>query len=64
MIWLLAHPSPVSKVHRRPTRRLSKRDNLLKGEGRGEGMGEEQKYNYTALKESLVLYKSFNTLWV
>ena len=36
MIWLLVHPlplSPVSKLDRRHTGRLRKRDNFLKGQG-------------------------------
>ncbi len=44
MIWLLAHPlppSPISKLDRRHTGRLRKRDNVLTG-GWGEGEGEEQ----------------------
>ncbi len=51
MIWLLPHPlpSPVSKLDRRHTGRLRKRDNLLTEEG-----GRR--------RESLVFYKSFNTL--
>jgi hypothetical protein len=37
MIWLLAHPlpPPVSKLDRRQTGRLRKRNNLLTGEGGG-----------------------------
>ncbi len=37
MIWLLAHPPPVSKLDRRHTGKLRKRDNLLLGGGRGKG---------------------------
>ncbi len=55
-----SHPSPVSKVDFRHTRRLRKRDNLLTG-GRG-GSGEGA--NSYRGEKSLVLYKSFNTLWV
>jgi len=47
MIWLLAHPippSPVSKLNRRYTGRLRKRDNLLMGEGVRGGVGEEPNF--------------------
>jgi hypothetical protein len=36
MIWLFLTPSPVSKLDRRLTGRLRKRDNLLIGKGGGE----------------------------
>jgi hypothetical protein len=55
-VWFLAHPLPpfpVSKLDRRQTGRLRKRDKLLSGEGVG-GKGWDQ--------ETLVLDKSFNTL--
>jgi hypothetical protein len=53
-IWLLApFPSPVSKLERRHTGRLRKKDRLLTG---GEGS------LIIRLQESLVIYKSFNTL--
>ncbi len=52
-------PSPVRKLDRRHTERLRKRDNLLIGEG-GMGWARGQ---ITRPQESLVLYKSFNTLW-
>ncbi len=45
---------PASRLDRRRTGRLRKRDNFLTGEGEGLGVEPE---------ESLVLYKSFNTLW-
>jgi hypothetical protein len=45
--------SPVSKLDRRQTGRLRKRDNLLTGEG-GEGQ-------IIRRRDSLVLYQSFNT---
>ncbi len=54
------HPNPPSLVIKlgwRHTGRLRKRDNLLTG----EGVGEEP--NRTT-RERLVLYKSFNTLWL
>jgi hypothetical protein len=34
-------PPPVSKLDRRSTGRLKKRDNLLTGQREGEGVGEE-----------------------
>ncbi len=49
---------PVSKLDRRHTGKLKKRDNLLTGEG-GEGVGEEPNHRP---QESLVLYNPFNTL--
>jgi hypothetical protein len=58
MIWLLAHPLPlslVSKLDRRHTGRLRKRDDLLTGE---VGKGRVRRP-----QKSLVLYKSLNTLW-
>jgi hypothetical protein len=53
VVWFGSSPAlcPLSRQH---TGRLRKRDKLLMGEG--EGDGREQ--------ESLVFYKSFNTLWV
>ncbi len=51
-------PSPVSKLDWRLRIRLRKRDNLLTGVG-GQGCGGGP--NLTT-RESLVLYKSFNTL--
>ncbi len=55
----LAHPpspptSPVRKLERRHTGKRWKRDNLLTGEGGGQIIRQ---------RESLVLSKSFNTLW-
>ncbi len=47
--------SPVSKLDRRHTRRLRKRDNVAGGGWRKSSIIRPQ--------ESLVLYKSFNTLW-
>jgi hypothetical protein len=61
MIWLLAHHlplSPVSKLDRRHTGSLRKKDNLLTGEEEEGGLGAES-YDW---QESLVLYLSFNTL--
>jgi hypothetical protein len=60
MIWLLSRPppSPVSKLDRRHTGRLRKRDNLLLREG-WRGWGRSQT---TRLRESLILHKSFN-IW-
>jgi len=52
--------SPVSKLDRRHTWRLRKRDNLLTREVRNGWGGE--KPNHTR-RESLVLYKSFITRW-
>ncbi len=56
MIWLLPYrfPPPVSKIDRRHKGRLRKRYNLM-------GVVEE---TIIQMRESLVLYKSFNTLWV
>ncbi len=51
-------PAPVSKLERRHTGSLRKRDNLLTGEG-GRGWGRSQ---IIRQRESLVLYKSFNIL--
>jgi hypothetical protein len=53
-------PSTVSKVNRRHTGRLTKRDNLLTGVGGGGGGGRSQ---VTPPQERLVLYKSLYTLW-
>ncbi len=62
MIWLLPQPLPslssVSKLDGQHTGKLRKRDNLLKGEGE-EVKGRSQ---IKRRKETLVLYKSFNTL--
>jgi hypothetical protein len=63
MIWLLPHqppPYPISKLDRRHTGRLRKRDNLLTGEGGGGGGGRAQ---VRRRRESLVLYISFKPLW-
>jgi hypothetical protein len=51
MVWLLPHllPPPFSKLDRRHTGRLSKRDNLLTGLGGGGEMGEEPNHT-TATK--------------
>jgi hypothetical protein len=62
VVWLLHHPlslppSTVSKLERRHTGRLRKRDNLLKGERMRDRTQIIQQ------QESLVIYKSFNTLW-
>ncbi len=51
----LTPPPPVSKLHRRHTGRLRKRDNLLTGDGLGEGPNRRR-------RESLILYKTFNTI--
>ncbi len=52
-------PSPVSKLVRRHTKRLRKRDNFLTGEWeRGQAWSR-----IIRPQESLVLYKSFNSLW-
>ncbi len=57
LIWLLPHlPSPVSTVDRDTHKKTEKRDNLLTEEGNGRGQIKGQ-------RESLVVYKSFNTLW-
>ncbi len=53
------HSFPISNLDRRHTGRLRKRDNLLKGEG-GRGWARSR---IIRPQESLVLYKSFNTLW-
>jgi hypothetical protein len=61
MIRLHAHPLPpstLSKVDRRLTGRLRKRDKLLTGEGR-RGWAWSR---IVRQQESLALYKSFNTL--
>jgi hypothetical protein len=60
LIWLLPTPLPlfsISKLDRRH-RKTKKRDSLLNGEGERE-WGRSLIYR----RESLVLYKSFNTLW-
>jgi hypothetical protein len=57
MIWLLSPspPPPVSKLDGQHVEKMRKRDNMLMGEGgRSQIIGR---------RESLVLYKSFNTLW-
>jgi hypothetical protein len=51
-------PSPVRKIGQRRRGRLRKRDNLLTGEEKRRGLGEELNH----ATASLVLYKSFNTL--
>jgi hypothetical protein len=53
-------PSPVSKLDRRRTGILRKRDDLLTGESKGWGWARSQ---FIRQQESLVLYESFNTLW-
>jgi hypothetical protein len=57
VIWpLLPPPSPVSKLDRRHTGRLRKKDNLLTGErGRSQIIRRG---------ERLVLYNILNTLWL
>jgi hypothetical protein len=63
MIGLLSqssNPLPVSKLDRRHTGGLRKRDTLLTGE---EGRGWVWR-RMIRTQESLVLYKSLNTLWV
>jgi hypothetical protein len=50
---------PVSKLDRRHAGRLRKRDNLLPWEGEGGWA----RVRIIRLRESIVLYKSFNTLW-
>ncbi len=52
--------APVSKLDGRHIGRLRKRDNMLTREGRG-GWGRSQ---IIRQRGSLVLFKSFNTLWV
>jgi hypothetical protein len=60
-LWFGSSPTPpVSKLNRRHTVRLRKRDNLLTGEGGGKEVDENP--NHSTAK-SLVLYKPFNTLW-
>ncbi len=54
-------PSPVNMTDRRHTGRLRKRDNLLPGEG---GKGGWARSWIIRPQESLILYKSFNALWV
>ncbi len=62
VVWFVSsHPFPpssFSKLDRRHTGRLRKRDNLLTG--RGKGVGEEPDHT-TARKPSL--NETFNTLW-
>jgi hypothetical protein len=51
MIWLHAHPlppSPVSKLDRRHTGRLRKRDNVLSSQGE-KAVGEES--NHTTARK-------------
>ncbi len=64
VVWFGSMPalSPVSKLNRRHTGRLRKRDNLLTGEGGGWESGRALS-RIIRTEESLVLYKSFNTLW-
>jgi hypothetical protein len=50
-------PFPVRKLDRRPTGRLRTKDNLLTRQGEGGGRTQ-----IIRQRESLVLYKSFNTL--
>jgi hypothetical protein len=52
-------PSHVSKLDRRHKGGLRKRDNLLTGEEGELGRGQ-----IIRQRENLVLYKSFNTLWL
>jgi hypothetical protein len=54
-------PSPVSKLYRRHTGRMRKRDNLLTGHG-GGGNGWARS-RIIRPQESLGVYKSFKTLW-
>ncbi len=56
------HPLPFSKLDRRHTGRLRKRDDLLTGE-RGGGR-VWRRSQIIPRREILVLYKSFNTLWL
>jgi hypothetical protein len=62
VVWFGSTPAPsrLSKLVRRRTGRLRKRDKLLAGEGEGGGRGVE---SYDR-KKSLALYKLFNTLWL
>ncbi len=55
-------PSPLRKLDRRHTGRLRKRDNLPVDEGMCHHVGIGEDPSHTM--ESLVLYTSFNTLWV
>jgi hypothetical protein len=50
MIWLLPHPSPVSKLDRRHTGRLWKRDNLPTWGWEGGGGDAKPHYHTTARK--------------
>jgi hypothetical protein len=52
-------PSPISKLDRRHTGKLRKRENIQTGEN-GRGWRRSQ---IIRRLESLVLYKSFKTLW-
>ncbi len=58
VVWFASSPTPppppLSKLDKRHTARLRKRDNLLTGEG---GWSRRP-------PESLVLYKTSNTLWI
>jgi hypothetical protein len=57
MIWLISHSlHPVSKLDRRRTGRLRKRDRLSTGAVE-KGVGEEPTYDHK--KAFMVLYKSF-----
>jgi hypothetical protein len=56
VVW--CGPSPPGKLERRHTGRLRKRDKLLMRKGEGEWA----RNRIIQLQESLVLYKSFNTL--
>ncbi len=64
MIWLLAHPlppSPVSKLQRRHTG-YRRKDNFLT-ESRDRGERGWASSRIIRPQESLVLYKSFHTVW-
>ncbi len=56
MIWLLAHPPPpstVSKLDRRHTGRMRKRDNLLTWKGGGEGEEPNHKKAWSSRNYSI-----------
>ncbi len=64
-LYDLATPPPPPPHFRQPTRpashRKTEKERQLVEGGGGEGAGEEP--NHTTAIESLVLFKSFNTLW-
>jgi hypothetical protein len=59
MIWLLTHPLPLFSKFDRKTKKKRQLAN-----GRWGVVGTRTKSQLIRRAESLVLYKSFNTLWM